>query len=483
MKECKQTCQKREDLLSRLEKYCEEDYVPLHMPGAKRNTKIFSMGNPYGIDITEIDGFDNLHHATEIISDSMREAAQVFGADETLYLINGSSAGILSAICGVTSRGDKILVARNCHVSVYNAIYMNGLVPVYYYPDCDPVTGIYDGVNVEEIGHCVEKNPDIKAVVITSPTYEGNVSDIKAIAKYLHDRNIVFIVDEAHGAHFHMSEAFPQSAVELGADAVIQSIHKTLPAFTQTALLHLNGDIINRDRVKMYWNIYQTTSPSYILMAGIDRCVGILKEQGSEMFLRYTHMLKALRKRLEKLENIHLHKTDDISKIVLVVDTYWCGGKWLYEVLLKKYHIQLEMVSMKYVIAMTSIGDKQEYYDRFADALEEIDAMLFTDEAVGSKFNCKEKSDTMQICMSAADMVMTPSEAIDRLTKEGGELVSLENVKGRVSAVSVCMYPPGIPVVNYGEKVTQEIVEILESGISAGLEVMGLKEGKILCLK
>lgn len=474
-----------DDLLSRLEQYSKEDYVPLHMPGAKRNTELFSMGNPYSIDITEIDGFDNLHNATEIIADSMRKAAQVFGAEETLYLINGSSAGILSAICGATNRGDKIIAARNCHVSVYNAIYLNGLQPVYIFPGCDAYTGIYRGVNVEEIRHCVQENTDVKAVVITSPTYEGNVSSVREIASYLHEKNIVLIVDEAHGAHFHMSEAFPKSAVELGADAVIQSIHKTLPAFTQTALLHLNGNLINRDRVKMYWNIYQTTSPSYILMAGIDRCVSTLNKHGRELFSVYAAMLKSLRKKLRKLENIHLVDTDDISKIVLVPDSQKYDGKWLYDVLLNDYHIQLEMSSVRYVIAMTSIGDKQEYYDRFAKALMRIDRKLSAQAKDTDRENYMDikLGAVERLCVANTDMVLTPSYAIEKLSHEGGELLSLSDSYGKISGTCVFMYPPGIPVVNYGERITEEIIGILNKGIDTGLEIMGLREGKILCLK
>lgn len=489
-----------EDILSKLENYCAGDYVPMHMPGAKRNVQLFNMGNPYGIDITEIDGFDNLHHAEGVIAASMKNAAKIFGADETLYLINGSSAGILSAICGATDRGDYVLIARNCHVSVYNAIYMNGLYPVYFQPKCDAKTGIYEGVTIEEIGHALDrydnKLSDIKAVVITSPTYEGNVSEVKEITEYLHERGIILIVDEAHGAHFNMSDAFPVSSVSCGADAVIQSIHKTLPSLTQTALLHLNGNLINRERVKMYWNIYQTTSPSYILMGGIDRCMRLLKEQGTSLFAKYVKMLNTLRGRIGRLKNIHLIETDDISKIVLAADF---GGKQLYEKLLKDYHIQLEMASIRYVIAMTSIGDTKEFYDRFAAALEKIDGeaedasvlevdgmdMCRVDEKNQNEILSQEKINRQfaNVAQTEIDMVMTPAQAVDRLYAEGGELLGISDAAGRISGAQVCMYPPGIPLVNPGERITEEIIGILSIGLDTGLEVMGLKEGKVICLK
>ena len=542
------------DLLSKLDGYCSEDYVPMHMPGAKRNTELFQMQNPYGIDITEIDGFDNLHHATELLAESMKEASRIFGAEETLYLINGSSAGILSAICGATSRGDQILVARNCHISVYHAIYMNGLYPIYFKPACDTRTGIYQGITIEEIRHEVKNHPEVKAVVLTSPTYEGNVSQIKEIAEFLHDRDIILIVDEAHGAHFHMSDAFPESAVLQGADAVIQSIHKTLPSFTQTALLHLNGTRIDRERVKMYWNIYQTTSPSYILMAGIDRCMSILRTDGEVLFAAYVKRLKELRHRIGQLQNIQLIETDDISKIVLRVNAQrdrvskteskeikscrqGVSGKELYDILLHEYHIQLEMASLEYIIAMTSVGDKQKYYDRFASALEDLDHRIEADidkqegnsqnqqdvkiydimsdselyhctlisaepQKLGAKIRRRHHvrnghdimsdSDRQAVIQGALqspiDVVMTPTEAIENMHNggngvTGAQLVTIGETKGRISGAQVCIYPPGIPLVNPGERITEEIIDLLNKGIDAGLEVMGLREGKILCLK
>jgi arginine/lysine/ornithine decarboxylase len=297
------------DLLMQLKDYTSDDYVPLHMPGSKRNTELFSMGNPYGIDITEIDGFDNLHNAQGILKKGMIRAARLFGAEETLYLVNGSSAGIMAAICGATKKNDTVLVARNCHISVYNAIYLNELKPIYIYPQeiidkSGKSTGIYGKVSPQEIEKKLERNKEITAVVVTSPTYEGVVSDIEKIAQTVHRHNAVLIVDEAHGAHFPFSSAFPQTAVKCGADVVIQSIHKTLPAFTQTALLHLNGDRIDRERVKRYWNIYQTTSPSYILMAGIENCMTILENDGAKLFETYIERLRLLRENIESLKNI-----------------------------------------------------------------------------------------------------------------------------------------------------------------------------------
>ena len=231
----------------------------------------------------------------------------------------------------------------------------------------------------------------MRAVIITSPTYEGIVSDVKKIAEIVHRYGKILIVDEAHGAHFAFHEAFPESAVFCGADAVIQSIHKTLPSLTQTALLHLQGNI-DKERVRRYWDMYQTTSPSYVLMGGIDRCMTVLETKGKPLFNAYVTRLLALRKKLETLTNIRLFPTDDISKIVLLVR----DGKELYQELLNKYHIQLEMASLQYVIAMTSIGDTDEYYERFFEALRQIDDEMQTKIRRGQKSQLQTEQDIKQ---------------------------------------------------------------------------------------
>ena len=219
----------------------QSDIYPFHMPGHKRAFLPFA--NPYAIDITEIEGFDNLHHATGILQEAQQKAADLYGAKKTYYLVNGSTCGLLAAISAAVPRGGKILVARNCHKAVYHAMYLRQLVPVYLYPE-DTAYGIQGQVTPQMVRKQLEQTPDIRAVVITSPTYDGVVSDVQNIADIVHAYGIPLIVDEAHGAHFGFSPEFPENATRLGADAVIMSVHKTLPAFTQTALLHLCSDRI-----------------------------------------------------------------------------------------------------------------------------------------------------------------------------------------------------------------------------------------------
>lgn len=463
------------DLFDRLENYCGCGYVPMHMPGHKRNTQLIDIDNPYGIDITEIDGFDNLHHPEGFLKEAQERAAQYYGAAKTWYLVSGSSIGLMSAILGVTSRHDTVIVARNCHISVYNAIYENELNPQYIYPKFVDNLWISSGIlsnDVEKaLENCVKDEKGcgkVGAVIITSPTYEGNVSDIRAIADIVHKYGVPLIVDEAHGAHFKYSEKFPQSALELGADVVVQSVHKTLPSLTQTALLHVGREALDKKRliadIDRYLNMFQSTSPSYILMASINRCIRLMNsERGRAVMDNYTKELEKLRSRIENLRVIKLAKSDDISKLVIYTEGGCLQGKQLYDILLKRYRIQLEMASLKYVIAMTGPGDTKEYYDRFYDALCEIDKELVERD----------------ICSSGIVNISRPvikMNLYDAVNCEDKEAVEYHETCGRVSASTVCIYPPGIPLVCPGEVIGKDMIDAVDSAFRDGLDVMGLED-------
>ena len=487
-----------DDMLGKLEAYSKENIVPMHMPGAKRNSELIGrymddMSAPYDIDITEIDGFDNMHNADGMIKKAFEKTAALYGADESLFLVNGSTAGNMAAICGVTDKGDSIIVARNCHISVYNAIILNELDANYVYPQYDDEYGYYKGISLREIKDTVEKNEsmgkDIKAVVITSPTYEGNVSDIKKIAAFLQEHNMPLIVDEAHGAHFKFSCEFPQTAVEQGADIVINSVHKTLPSLTQTAVMHINYGYVNVSKVKRYWNIYQSTSPSYILMGSIDRCMSIIEKDGEYLFENYISKLKILRNKLGQLKNIKLIDSDDISKIVIGCD----NAKKLYDILLNEYGIQLEMSSLKYAIAMTSIFDSAEYYDRFYNALCEIDRRYNANNINNSAnnnqnyaeryniFNNTSSIKKADIKVNIADFkneaLMSIAKALNEGDKNGYDKIMMNDssLYGRISAKMVYVYPPGIPILCPGEIISENVVNIISKAIDNGLEVVGLE--------
>lgn len=450
--------------------YSESDYYGFHMPGHKRNRNVTGAGLPYEIDITEIDGFDDLHHARGILQRAQERAAKVYHAEETHFLVNGSTAGILSAILGSTQRGDKILAARNCHKSVYHAIYMNELEAVYLYPRFDTERELNGAVEAEDVRAALRQNPGIRAVMLTSPTYDGVVSDVGRIAEIAHEYGIPLIVDGAHGAHFGFHPYFPEHANMQGADVVINSVHKTLPALTQTALLHLNGPYADREEIRRYLHMIQSSSPSYVLMASIDECIRVLDERGEEIFDAYVDLLKETRMRLKELKHLRLLETDDASKFVISVKGTNCSSRELNRRLLEKYHLQMEMTAGSYVLAMTSVGDTRKGMERLVRALLEIDAELSADDT-------RDRSGRFEL--PRPEQVYTSAETA-RNVENVKKCVLWEQCAGFISAEYAYLYPPGIPLIVPGERVSDSVVELLCEYRKMGFEIEGLKEeGKL----
>lgn len=455
-------------LYQTLEEYRKSDYYGFHMPGHKRNETLLDAALPYGLDITEIEGFDDLHHADGILKQAEERAARLYHAEETHFLVNGSTVGILSAILGCTKKGDKILVARNCHKSVYHAIYMNELYPVYLYPNQDNGLHINGELKVSDVENALKDNPDVKAVMIVSPTYDGVLSDVKKIAEVVHAYRIPLIVDEAHGAHFGFHPYFPQNANEKGADVVIHSVHKTLPAFTQTALVHLNGTIINRRNIRKYLHMLQSSSPSYLLMASIDQCMEFLEAGGAGAFAEYVQNIDVLREHLKELKHLEILTTEDFdrSKFVISVKNTEITSREIYELLLEEYHLQMEMVSGTYVLAMTTVGDTEEGLDRLEAALKEMDAKL-----TEAKENAGADIKLPKLTMKYTSAQMEEREAET-------DCVPWDEAAGYVAAEYAYVYPPGIPLIVPGEVITEEAVRILEKYESLSFQIEGLEEDK-----
>lgn len=450
-------------LYNKLIEYEQDGYYPMHMPGHKRNTSMLPMVNPYEIDITEIEGFDNLHNAKAILKKSMERAAKIYHSKYTEYLVNGSTVGILAGISACTKKGDKIIVARNCHKSVYNAIFLGELNPIYVYPQLIEDYGINGGILPENIETLLINNPDIKLVVITSPTYEGIVSDIERIIKIAHTYKVPCLVDEAHGAHFGFDKKAPKSSVDCGADIVIHSLHKTLPSFTQTALIHINSSIVEYEKVKEYLKVYQSSSPSYILMAGMDRCIEILETDGKKLFHDFYRRLTLFYENMKNLKHIKIYdrnndyKTNndklgvfdfDSSKIIISTRNCSISGRELYNILLERYKIQVEMASKDYVLAMTSICDTEDGFVRLNDALIEIDTEICFKRGQKSHNRVIEN----KICLSSNDTFYREWEPVFLVESEG-----------RLSKNYIYLYPPGIPLIVPGEMISKEfIVDIME---------------------
>jgi arginine/lysine/ornithine decarboxylase len=459
----------------KLEEYAKSDIYPFHMPGHKRRMQMEV--NPYRIDITEIDGFDNLHHAEDVLLDAQRRAAELYGSQKAYYLVNGSTCGLLSAICAATERGGEILIARNCHKAVYHGIELRGLVTHYLYPEITE-EGIACAITPEALQAALQQYPGVEAVLITSPTYDGIVSDVARIAEIVHKKEIPLIVDEAHGAHFGISECFPESAVRAGADVVIQSLHKTLPSFTQTALLHICSGRVSARKIEQFLDIFETSSPSYVLMAGMERCIRMMTEEGAALLEEFFGRLTAFADKMKRLEKLRLLTKAsfpgksaydfDASKLLIYTGDADITGKQLYDLLLQKYGLQMEMASGSYVLAMTSFMDTEEGFDRLAQALLSIDRTL-KGNGSGQK---GEQAAPFSVLYAPQEQLVTISEARDA----DHSIIPLEEAKDRTAADFLYLYPPGIPLIAPGERITGKTIRDIHSCCDMGLQVHGLLE-------
>lgn len=457
-------------LYEKLVRYGSGDFYPMHMPGHKRNTGILSMINPYTIDITEIEGFDNLHQAEGILKQLSIRLQKLYQAQKSYPLINGSTAGILAGISSACNRGDRILMARNCHKSVYHAVILRELNPVYLYPRQTEELPFCCGISPEDVKQMLIKYPDIRLVVITSPTYEGVVSDIRTISELCHSYGTVLLVDEAHGAHFGFHEGFPLSAVTQGSDLVIQSLHKTLPAFTQTAVLHSNRPDLNK-KIERFLSFYQSSSPSYLLMAGLDRCVGLLEEQGKQLFEAYYDRLMDFYEAMKRLTRLRLftrgmmsdagiHDRDPSKLSILTIHSDLTGHS-LNRTLREEFHIEMEMEAGNYVLGMTSICDTPEGFERLKNALLQIDGRMSEQDIHSTK-------SSMEILR--LKQVMAPYRAAEQKS----ETVKLTKSCQRIAAGFISLFPPGIPLLVPGEIIEPEILSVIGKAIETGLKVLGL---------
>ncbi len=499
-----------ETLLEKLLAYENTDYYPFHMPGHKRLMEGHPLSCAYGIDITEIDGFDNLHHPEGILKEAQENAARVFGSEETFFLVNGSTAGILAAICAVAGKGQKVLAARGCHKAVYHAILLQELEASYLYPDCIREADFVDGISPAMVAKELDREPDIGAVIITSPTYEGVVSDVAGIARLVHERGIPLVVDAAHGAHFGFHPKLPESPVKLGADLVVQSVHKTLSSFTQTALLHVNGELVDRRKLRSYLHIFQSSSPSYILMSGIDWCVRQIQAEGSGLWEPVLNALTDFYEQMKSLKYLYVvpdtvrdtNRMADFDRTRVVISTRDSGisGQQLYRQLLEQYHLQMEMAAGTYVVAIVTMQDTQEGLGRIARALLEIDGRLqdgrqqeISDPSVikaGEKL-CSENRPVPgervcrmgrwetgdKVCKDRPEAAMPLAEAFAARQ----ERISLSRAAGRISGDYVHLYPPGTPIVVPGERLTRGIITVIEGYLEQGLPVLGLQKDETGC--
>lgn len=443
--------------------------LPMHMPGHKRNADMLPGRLPYGLDITEISGFDDLHRANGLLLRCQERAAVLWGSRRCFFLINGSTCGILAAVRAATKPGDTVLAARNCHRSVYHALELCGLRPVYLFPETDPEAGIVGSLAPEQVRNALAEHPETALVVLTSPTYEGVVSDIAGISEAAHAFGVPVLVDEAHGAHLDFSPDFPGGAVKNGADMVIMSLHKTLPALTQTALAHVSGGLVDEKRLGRELSVFETSSPSYVLMSSIDFCVGLLESRGPVLFAEYAEALDGFYRRAGSLKHLKALCPEtgaypaffcfDRGKLVILTRGAGIGGPELAVILRERFDIEVEMACPGYIVAMTSICDTKETLGRFADALVEIDAAAIKSGRPPASVRAPEIRP--EIRLPACEAVFLD-----------GEDMAFFAAEGRTALEYLWAYPPGIPLVVPGEAVTSGVLRTLGCLAGAGVTVV-----------
>ncbi len=483
----------REILRQQIRELTGNEILPMHMPGHKRRISP-AQGLPYAWDITEIEGADNLHNASGILADAMKRTADLFGSTETKYLVGGSTCGILASIRAAAPHGSEIIVARNCHKSVYHAIELGGFCVHWIFPPESDFPNVFGSVNPETVKEMLQKYPASKAVVLTSPTYEGVISDVRRIADICHAEGAALVVDEAHGAHLGLFEegGFPKGAVAAGADLVIQSAHKMLPSLTQTALLHINSAIVPSAEVERQLNIFETSSPSYPLLASLDGCTSLLIEEGKTLFAQWGTALKLFFDRMKSLKHLHVFgHTDrsdldetyiydlDPSKILVYARDPHITGNDLAALLRDGFLIEPEMVCGQVVLLMTSCADTEQELNRLADALLEIDEKIQFNE--GTITGVGIERFRKWTVSTGAEQFCTIEQAVTMPREE----YLMEDAIGKISAEYIYAYPPGIPLLAPGEKVTGEICSYMMGLRNTGTELfhsVSSKEQRIACL-
>lgn len=467
-----------------LNEYLNRENKPWHMPGHKRKAIDAIENNVDGVfveeilgranlmDVTEVPGLDDLHHPEEMIKKSMDELKMIYGTLASYYLVNGSTCGIFAAITACVKHGDSILVARNCHKSVYNIIELLELKPVYIEPKKIQVNGdestIYGGINKNDVENQLKQHKDIKCVVLTSPTYEGVLSDIEGISEVTKKNNIPLIVDEAHGAHLPFM-GIVKSAIYSGADIVIQSLHKTLPAYTQTAILHVVKDNELNEQVKKYLSFYMTSSPSYIFMANMECAIAYAKNANWDAYYERT---RQFRNKVKSLNNICLLEKGDVApfdgyeydetRLTLISNHSEISGSCLEKMLYEYGNIVCEMSGVEYVVLISTVMDCE---DDFNDLYK---VLLIVDEEIDGFIECAKNQGSKE--------QESKGQGSKNDEKNHMILSSIKNMENQVAKGKIYVYPPGIPIVAKGEVITKEHIATMEKQIKSGksLRVEGI---------
>lgn len=403
--------------------------------------------NYFRMDFSEIDGFDNLRAPIDIIKKTQDKMAQIYDCQYTFMLTNGSTSGIIAAMQAILAAGDKVIVARNCHTSVYNGLVITGANPIWVYPEYNDKWGMYTQISPTNILQQIEVNPDVKAVIITSPTYEGIFSDINAISQICKTRNIPLIVDEAHGALLHFADLGCKPAIQLGADISVQSLHKTAGAPNPCAIMLIShNSTISKEKLQAALNLFNTTSPSYPLLLAMEGTVDYLNsEKGKQYICKLLKNIDILRSKLPV--NIELYNiNNDKTKILVKFDNQ--NNQQLAKILNEKFNIEEEFSTSKYMLFLTGIGTTSKKIKKLSKVLKKLCEYSFYN-ATEPNYCHSEKVET----------ILTPFDAY----KKDHIVIETKNAIGEICAEVIINYPPGIPLILPGEKITEKNIKFIKS--------------------
>lgn len=422
------------------------------------------------LDTTETYDTDNLHDPSGIIHESMREVCRVYGSKESLYLVNGSTSGLHIAMLSCTKPGDTILLQRNSHIATYNGSIIGRLKTEYIMPKYDSKNQIVGSIDPEEFKKIIEANESITACVLLHPSFHGLCSDLEKIIKIAHENDVLVIVDEAHGPHLSFTDRLPKSSIELGADIVIHSAHKTLPSITQTAILHICSERVEVEKVYKFSRLLQTTSPSYVFMTAIEKAVSFMNSETGKNRLNelidmsedfYTRISE--HDRVKLLDDNDLYFERDITKIF--IEVAGLKGSDLRDSLHYDYGIDVEYADYKHIVGSASVMNEKEDFNMLASVIEEI---------------CNSKPydnfDVADIGLIRPQVGIPIYDAFYASTRS----VSLSDSIGCISGSYIVPYPPGIPQLAPGEIITVEHVELVSELFSKGISIVGFDENNTL---
>lgn len=448
---------------SEMKKYIESDPTCFDVPGHKmgnfdNDLEEYAGKTLYKLDVNAPIGLDNLYHPHGVIKEAEDLLADLYNVDEALFSINGTTCGIMTMIIGTIDAKEKIILPRNVHKSIINSLILSGAYPIFVMPDTDPETGIANGVKIDNYIKAMDENPDAKAVFVINPTYFGVTSNIKKLAKEAHERNMIVIADEAHGSHLYFHEDLPLGAMAAGADISSVSLHKTFGSLTQSSAILINKERINVSRIKKVYAMLSSTSPNHILLASIDVARKRMALDGHKLLSNTLDLARKTRERINKIRGFHcLDKSYldgngrfDIDETKLVINTSEVGlsGFEIFKLMREVENVQMELGEISELLAIFTIGTTQKDADRLVEGLQKISDKYYdiTDIKTIPHFS-----------YSFPELIVRPREAFHAPSK----VISLDDAVGEISAESIMIYPPGIPLAIPGEIITQNAIDLL----------------------